>query len=56
MVAKKEPLSTTSLNRIYRKKLEYLYARRSAIDTLIQSLEGYDRFRAIGSESELRTA
>ena len=56
MVAKKEPLSTNSPTRIHRKQLEYLYARRLALDTLIQSLEGYDRFRAIGSESELRTA
>lgn len=29
-----------------RKELEFLYARRRTIDTLIQSLEQYDRFRA----------
>ena len=29
----------------YRQELEYLYARRSAIDSLIESLEEYDRFR-----------
>jgi hypothetical protein len=28
------------------KELQFLYARRTAIDTLIQSLERYDRFRA----------
>jgi hypothetical protein len=28
-----------------RKELQDLYARRSAIDDLIQSLEEYDRFR-----------
>ena len=28
------------------KNLEHLYARRLAIDALIQSLEDYDRFRA----------
>ena len=28
-----------------RKNLEHLYARRSALDALIQSLEEYDRFR-----------
>jgi len=28
------------------KELEFLYARRSAIDTLIRSLEQYDRYRA----------
>lgn len=32
---------------VYRKELEYLYARRSAINSLIESLEDYDRFRAI---------
>ena len=32
-------------NRQFRKELEYLYARRSAVDTLIRSLEDYDRFR-----------
>jgi hypothetical protein len=30
----------------YRKQLEYLYARRSVIDALIESLQEYDRFRA----------
>ena len=33
-----------------RKELQFLYARRSAIDTLIQSLERYDRFRARSQE------
>jgi len=32
------------------KELQFLYARRSAIDTLIQSLERYDRFRARSPE------
>lgn len=45
MLAKKSP--PTELNDPkYRKKLEYLYARRSTIDTLIHSLEQYDRFQA----------
>lgn len=30
----------------YRKQLEYLYARRTSIDALIESLQDYDRFRA----------
>jgi len=42
---KKEP-SSESPNRGYRKELDYLYARKSAIDALIESLEDYDRFRA----------
>jgi hypothetical protein len=29
----------------YERQLEYLYARRSAIDTLIESLEEYERHR-----------
>lgn len=41
----------------YRKELEYLYARRSAIDSLIESLEDYDRFRSVRMvEGELQTA
>jgi hypothetical protein len=41
----------------YRKELEYLYARRSAIDSLIESLEEYDRFRMTGGDrGELQTA
>jgi len=44
MLAKKG-LSPTSPARTNRKELEYLYARRTAIDSLIQSLEEYDRFR-----------
>ena len=30
----------------FRKELDYLYARRTTVDTLIQSLQNYDRFRA----------
>jgi hypothetical protein len=45
MLVKKTP--TTSPARSARKELEYLYARRNAINTLIQSLEQYDRFRAL---------
>ena len=32
--------------RNYKVELEVLYNRRSAIDTLIASLENYDRYRA----------
>jgi hypothetical protein len=54
MLAKKAP---TSPARPARKELEYLYARRSAIDTLIQSLEEYNRFRALRyEESKRKTA
>ena len=33
-----------------RQELEYLYARRSAIDSLIESLKEYDRLRENRSE------
>jgi len=51
----KKPLSFT-VARDIRRELEYLYARRSALDSLIQSLQEYDRFRATRSEEpKLRT-
>jgi hypothetical protein len=37
------------------KELQDLYARRSAIDDLIQSLEAYDRYRASRMERRLGT-
>ena len=45
MLAKKTR-TATSAPREFRKELEYLYARRATIDSLIESLEHYDRFRA----------
>jgi hypothetical protein len=45
MLAKKSPPPVISA-RGPRRELEYLYARRSAVVNLIQSLEEYDRFRA----------
>jgi len=39
-----------------RKELQHLYARRSTIDALIQSLENYDQFRAFRMERLHRTA
>ncbi len=44
MLAKKTPSRRTQAHS-YHRELRNLYARRSAIDTLIQSLETYDRFR-----------
>ena len=42
---KKVPISFVP-SRSLKKELDYLYARRSAIDTLIQSLQGYTRYKA----------
>ena len=56
MSAKKQILAPSSIP-AYRKELEYLYARRLAIDTLIDSLKEYDRYRvASEDESKLQTA
>ncbi len=41
----KKALPRPSGTRTFRKELEYLYARRTAVDTLIHSLEEYNRFR-----------
>jgi hypothetical protein len=45
MFAHKPPVPDPSDSN-YRKQLEYLYARRTTIDELIESLQEYDRFRA----------
>ena len=42
----KKPAFPTS-GRGYTKELAYLNARKSALDSLIQSLEDYDRFRSV---------
>ena len=56
MFPKKAPSSSSS-NRGNHKELEYLYARKSVIDALIQSLEDYDRFRAkVSTYRKLKTA
>jgi hypothetical protein len=47
---KKAPV-TMNTARISQTQLEALYARRSAIDDLIASLEAYDRYRANASTS-----
>ena len=44
MFAKKGSVSSTS-TRTYKTKLEHLYAHRSALDALIESLEEYERYR-----------
>ena len=56
MLANKETPASSSIP-AYRKELECLYARRPAIDTLIESLEEYDRYRVTRQdERELQTA
>ncbi len=38
----------------YQKKLESLYARRLTLDTLIRTLEQYDRFQAKSQDAGAR--
>jgi hypothetical protein len=45
MFAHKPPVPNAN-DANYRQQLEYLYARRTTIDALIESLQEYDRFRA----------
>jgi hypothetical protein len=57
MLGKKASPMTSSDDPNYRKKLEYLYARRSTLETLIRTLEQYDRFLAKNPDpSERKTA
>jgi hypothetical protein len=55
MFAKKQ-LPASSAPKTYRKELELLYARRSAIDTLIESLEEYARFGSVNKDGGEQTA
>lgn len=48
--AKKNPVTFAAI-RDFQKELEYLYARKSAIDSLIASLEEYERYRAVPPKS-----
>jgi hypothetical protein len=51
--AKKNPVTIDTV-RDYRREIEYLYARKSAIDMLIESLEEYERSCAAKPESGQR--
>jgi hypothetical protein len=53
MFAHKPPVPDPS-DSTYRKQLEYLYARRTTIDELIESLQEYDRFRAQRAQNQNR--
>ncbi len=41
----KKVLMSLPVTREFRKELKYLYDRRAAIDSLIRSLEEYDRYQ-----------
>ncbi len=46
LCTKKKPSTRATSSRLLRKELECLYARRSVIDALIESLESYSRSHA----------
>ena len=57
MFAKKELPASFPVPSNTAKNWSTLYARRSAIDSLIESLEEYDRYRMTGGDpGELETA
>ncbi len=53
MFVKKTPIIPINTP-TYSKRLEDLYARRSTLDNLIQTLEQYDRFRAKSEQGRKR--
>jgi hypothetical protein len=57
MPAKRVPITIDQSHlhsKNYRRELEALYARRSAIDALIHSLQNYDRFRDFPRDGKTR--
>jgi hypothetical protein len=54
MLSKKTPVSPSCPGTLIRKELEYLYSRRVAVESLIQSLEHYERFRPKRAVAEYR--
>ena len=54
--AKKNPVMTETV-RDYQREIEYLYARKSTVDSLIASLEEYERYRSVPRvDGERKTA
>jgi hypothetical protein len=56
MLSAKKKAVTIDTVRDYQRELEYLYARKSAIDSLIESLEEYDRYRATKPDGQRKSA
>lgn len=46
MLLENKTMVTLNPKRDYQRELDKLYARRTAIDALITSLENYDRYKA----------
>lgn len=52
----KKPVVRVENTHAFKKHLEYLYARRSAIDVLIESLRAYEQFQMKQDPRRRRTA
>jgi len=52
----KKPIARVDSSPAFKKHLEYLYARRSAIDVLIESLRAYEQFHLKEDPRRRRTA
>ena len=55
MLAKKTPIRISSAGG-YQQELEHLYARRSQIDDLIESLQEYERLRSENLQNRRKSA
>lgn len=56
MPSAKKPVVRVESTHAFKKHLDYLYARRSAIDVLIESLRAYEQFQAKQDPRRRRTA
>jgi hypothetical protein len=56
MSSAKKPIVRVENTHAFKKHLEYLYARRSAIDVLMNSLRAYEQFHGKAQDSRRRTA
>jgi hypothetical protein len=56
MPSVKKPVVRVESGQAFKKHLEYLYARRSAIDVLIESLRTYEQYHAKNDARRRRTA
>jgi hypothetical protein len=56
MLSAKRKTVTIDTVRDYQRELEHLYARKSAIDSLIESLEEYQRHRTVKPDRQRKSA
>jgi hypothetical protein len=56
MTSLKKPVVRVESGHPFKKHLEYLYARRSAIDVLMESLRAYEQYQTKPEPRRRRTA